>query len=212
MTRRYLDLVATPAILAARTALGSFAAYDAPAAPDVADPLTAAEAGFIAARDSFYLASASETGWPYVQHRGGPAGFLKVLDEQTLAFPEFRGNRQYLSLGNVSADDRVSLFLMDYPNRQRLKVLGRMTARNLTDDPVLADRLDLPGYRGRPERAFVIHVEAFDWNCPQHITPRYTMTEVEAATAPLRDRLIVLEAENQALRDRIAGVAPEVQP
>jgi len=209
MTRRFLDITATPAVIDARKALGSFAAYDGPPAGDARDLLTDDEADFIAARDSFYLASRSETGWPYVQHRGGPPGFLKVLDATTLAFADFRGNRQYLSLGNVAADDRIALILMDYPNRRRLKVLGRMAARDLSDDADLAARLALPDYRGRAERAFVIQVEAFDWNCPQHITPRFTLAEIDAATAPLRQRLSALEAENQILRDRLAGAPPE---
>ncbi len=209
MTRRFLDIVSTPAVLAARTANGSFAAYDAPPATETPDRLGEAEADFIARRDSFYLASASETGWPYVQHRGGPAGFLKVIDEETLAFPDFRGNRQYLSLGNISADDRVALILMDYPNRTRLKLLGRMTTRELATNPDLADRLLLPDYKGRPERAFVIKVEAFDWNCPQHITPRFTAAEVEAAATSFRRRLAMLEAENEALRSQLAHQTPE---
>lgn len=209
MTRRFLDITATPAVIDARKALGSFAAYDGPPAGDARDLLTDDEADFIAARDSFYLASRSETGWPYVQHRGGPPGFLKVLDATTLAFADFRGNRQYLSLGNVAADDRIALILMDYPNRRRLKVLGRIAARDLSDDADLAARLALPDYRGRAERAFVIQVEAFDWNCPQHITPRFTLAEIDAATAPLRQRLSALEAENQILRDRLAGASPE---
>lgn len=209
MTRRFLDITATPAVIDARMAQGSFAAYDGPPAGPGRDLLTDMEADFISARDSFYLASRSETGWPYVQHRGGPPGFLKVIDAATLAFAEFRGNRQYLSLGNVTADDRVALILMDYPNRRRLKVLGRLSARDLVDDPDLAARLALPDYRARTERAFVIRIEAFDWNCPQHITPRYTTAEIEAATAPLRQRLATLEAENQTLRDRLAGAHSE---
>lgn len=212
MTRRFLDITSTPAVLDARKALGSFAAYDGPSAGPTADLLSDEEADFIAARDSFYMASCSEAGWPYVQHRGGPPGFLKVIDATTLAFADFRGNRQYLSLGNVTADNRVALILMDYPNRRRLKLLGRMTARDLSEDAGLAARLALPDYRARAERAFVIVVEAFDWNCPQHITPRFTVAEIEVATTPLRQRLAALEAENQNLRDRLAGAAPESRP
>jgi predicted pyridoxine 5'-phosphate oxidase superfamily flavin-nucleotide-binding protein len=164
---------------------------------------------FIAARDSFYMATVSENGWPYIQHRGGPPGFLKVLDEKTLGFADFRGNRQYISLGNIAADDRVSLILVDYPNRARLKILAHMAARDLAADPDLAARLTLPGYKGKPERAFLLHLENFDWNCPQHITPRFTMPEIETAVSPLRARLAALEAENQALRAQIHTTAPQ---
>lgn len=142
----------------------------------------------------------SESGWPYVQHRGGPPGFLKVLDETTLAFADFRGNRQYITLGNVAADDRVAVFLMDYPRRRRLKLFAHIEARDLAADPALAAALDLAGYRAVPERAFVLHLEAFDWNCPQHIVPRFTEAEIAAASAPLRARLAELEQENANLR------------
>ena len=189
MAHRFAELTFTPAVLAAQARLGSQAARM------LADPrprgqrLGEEEAAFIAARDSFYMATVSESGWPYVQHRGGPAGFLRVLDEGTLGFADFRGNRQYLSVGNLSRNDRVCLFLMDYPHRARLKVLGRAER---VEDPEGLSRLALPG--ARAEGGFLIHVEAFDWNCPQHITERYTLAEVEAAVAPLRQRIAELEA------------------
>jgi predicted pyridoxine 5'-phosphate oxidase superfamily flavin-nucleotide-binding protein len=148
--------------------------------------------GFIARRDSFYIASVSETGWPYLQHRGGPAGFLKVLDEKTLGFADFRGNRQYISVGNLKSDDRVSLFLMDYANQTRLKILGRARVINSADAETL-QRLALPEYRAQVERGIVITIAAFDWNCPQHITQRFTLDEIEAATQPLRKRIEELE-------------------
>lgn len=193
MTHRYLDIVMTPSVAdAQRRAYG--AAY-APGGSEGPDPLGPDEAAFIAERDSFYLASVSETGWPYVQHRGGPKGFLRVLDGRTLAFADFRGNRQLLTVGNVAADPRVSLFLMDYPGRRRLKVLGRATF--LVPDAAgdLAARVAVTGTRARVERVVRIDVEAFDWNCPQNITPRYTADEVEEATAPLRARIADLEAQ-----------------
>ena len=136
------------------------------------------EADFIAARDSFYMASVSETGWPYVQHRGGPAGFIRIIDQRTIGFADFRGNRQYVSVGNLNGDNRVSLFFMDYPNRTRLKLLGRVKLVDIDDSETLA-MLELDDYRARVERGFVIQVEAFDWNCPQHITPRYTEAEIK---------------------------------
>jgi ferredoxin-NADP reductase/predicted pyridoxine 5'-phosphate oxidase superfamily flavin-nucleotide-binding protein len=151
------------------------------------------EAAFIAARDSFYMASVSETGWPYVQHRGGPAGFMRILDEKTLGFADFSGNRQYVSVGNIKKDDRVSLFFMDYPNRTRLKLLGRVDLVEPQDSKLLAS-LEVDDYRAQVERGLVIHVEAFDWNCPQHITPRYTGSEVDALIAPLKEENQMLKA------------------
>ena len=134
------------------------------------------EAQFIRQRDSLYMASVSESGWPYVQHRGGPPGFIKVLDAATLGFADYRGNRQYISAGNVQSNNRVSLFLMDYPNRRRLKVAGRLEFVE-PDDARLQSLLD-PNYRARIERGVLIHIAAFDWNCPQHITPRYTDADI----------------------------------
>ena len=196
----FLDIATTPSVHAAQVALGSAGLYEGVGAGRAFDRFGPAEQAFIAARDSFYMASVSETGWPYVQHRGGPPGFIKLLDDKTLAFPDFRGNRQYISLGNTAANDRVALILMDYPARRRLKLYARIETRDLAADADLAVRLALPGYRGVPERAFVLHLEAFDWNCPQHITPRFTESEIAAAVAPLHARLAELEAENQSLR------------
>jgi uncharacterized protein len=158
----------------------------------------------IATRDSFYMATVSETGWPYVQHRGGPPGFLKVLDEKTLGFADFRGNRQYISVGNIAANDRVALILMDHPRRARLKVLAHMAVH---DEPDLAGRLAVPGYGGKVERALLLRLETFDWNCAQHIVPRFTLAEIETAAAPLHARIAALEAENQALRAQVAASA-----
>ncbi len=207
MTYKFLDMASTPSVRAAQAANGSREMWEQFKGHRAFDRFTDDEAAFVAARDSFYMATVSETGWPYVQHRGGPPGFLKVLDEMTLGFADFRGNRQYISLGNAAADDRVALILMDYPNRTRLKILAHMEVRDLGAESDLAAHLALPGYKGKPERAFLLRLETFDWNCPQHITPRFTVTEVEAAVSPLRARIAVLEAENQALRARTAGVA-----
>ncbi len=154
------------------------------------------EATFIGMRDSFYMATVSETGWPYVQHRGGPAGFLKVLDEKAIGFADFRGNRQYISVGNLKSNDRVSLFLMDYPNKARLKILGRARIVDASDEDTLR-RLALPEYRAQVERGMLIRVEAFDWNCSQHVTQRVTLAEVEAAMEPLRRRIEELENASQ---------------
>lgn len=201
----FLDIATTPSVHAAQVANGSAGLYEKVGANRAFDRFGPAEEAFIAARDSFYMASVSETGWPYVQHRGGPPGFVRMLDDRTLALPDFRGNRQYISLGNTTANDRVALILMDYRARRRLKLYARIEARDLAAEPALAERLALRGYRGVPERAFLLHLAAFDWNCPQHITPRFTESEIAAAVAPLRDRLTELEAENQMLRDTLAA-------
>ncbi|MBS0561531.1 MAG: pyridoxamine 5'-phosphate oxidase family protein [Proteobacteria bacterium] len=210
MGYRYLDIARTPTVVAAQAANDVAEMWEHVQGRRESNRLTDAEAAFIAARDSFYLATVSETGWPYVQHRGGPPGFLKVLDETTLGFADFRGNRQYITLGNLGANGRASLFLMDYPNRRRLKIFARIEPRDLPSDPELAARLFTPGYRARPERALIAHVEAFDWNCPQHITPRFTEDELAAAMAPVRERIERLEAENAALRATLA--AKEASP
>ena len=201
----FLDIAATPSVRAAQAANGSADLWHSFEGDREFDRFTAAEAAFIAARDSFYIATVSETGWPYVQHRGGPPGFLRVLDEHTLGFADFRGNRQYLSLGNIQASDRVSLILVDYPGRRRLKLFGHAEVRDLQADPELAERLATPGYRGFAERAFVIELAHFDWNCPQHITPRFTEAELDDALDPVRRRLAALKAENDALRAQLAG-------
>lgn len=160
--------------------------------------LSEVESGFIAERDSFYMSSVSETGWPYLQHRGGPAGFMKVLDERTIGFADFGGNRQYVSTGNFLKNDRVALFFMDYPNRRRLKLLGHVRLIG-TEETELLSNLKTSGYRARVERGFEIKVEAFDWNCPQHITPRYTQSQIEELMAPLieENRLLKLNQRDE---------------
>jgi uncharacterized protein len=155
--------------------------------------LTEAEADFIGERDSFYQATLSESGWPYIQHRGGPMGFLKVLDDRTIGFADFRGNVQYLSVGNLNANDRISLILMDYPNRQRLKLWGRARIVHEKDDPKVISKLALPAYKAKVERGIIIHIEALDWNCPQHIMPRYSKAEVDNLIAPLLEEIRVLK-------------------
>lgn len=151
------------------------------------------EAVFITARDSFYMASTSETGWPYVQHRGGPAGFVRVLDEGTLGFADFVGNKQFVSLGNLKSDNRVSLFFMDYANKTRLKLFGQAEVVDPEDRATLS-KLEVPDYKARVERGLVIRVAGVDWNCPQHITPRYTEAEVGRVVEKLTARAAELEA------------------
>ena len=210
MGHRFLEIVGTPAVHAAQAANDSRRSYARmEGGPPNHDQIGAAEAAFIAARDSFYIASVSATGWPYLQHRGGSTGFLKVLDLRLLGFADYSGNKQYVTLGNIATDDRVALFLMDYPNRRRIKILGRIALVAGDDNPELAARLADGGVAA--ERFFVIRVEAFDWNCPQHITPRYTAADIEAAVEPLRRRLRATEVENAELRAQLA-VPPKEKP
>jgi predicted pyridoxine 5'-phosphate oxidase superfamily flavin-nucleotide-binding protein len=186
---RYLAEMLTPTVLEAeRRAYGR--AYERPGSRET-DVLGEDERAFIAARDSFYVATVSETGWPYVQHRGGPRGFLRVLDERHLAYADLRGNRQLLSVGHLASNDRVALLLMDYPQRLRLKVIGHARVIDPSEDPALAGALASP--TGRVERLVRIEVVGVDWNCPAFITPRYTAEEVEEAIAPMRRRIAELE-------------------
>ncbi|MDX2205483.1 MAG: pyridoxamine 5'-phosphate oxidase family protein [Hyphomicrobiaceae bacterium] len=183
MSHRYHDIAFTPAVKALQEELGSRAHYArAEAQPETHGLLGPDEAAFITTRNSFYMATVSETGWPYMQHRGGPAGFLKVLDERTIGFADYAGNRQYVSTGNLAGNNKVSLFLMDYPMRARLKILGHARIVQPMQTAVI-EALAVPGYRARVERGILIEVAGFDWNCQQHITPRFTLAEIEAITA-----------------------------
>ena len=157
----------------------------------------------IATRDSFYLATLSQTGWPYIQHRGGPVGFLHLLDETTLAMADFSGNRQYITTGNLRGSDRACLFLMDYPRRARLKIYATVEVVAVDADPQLLARVAPANYRARIERIYRFHLQAFDWNCPQHITPRYTAQQVTEYSQTLQQRIDELERENQRLQQRI---------
>ncbi len=199
MSRAYSDIAFTPAVRAVQTRLGSRSGYEPlDHTGDRRNRLSPAEVAFIEARDGFYQATVSESGWPYVQFRGGPAGFLKVLDEGTLGYADFRGNVQYISVGNLEGNSRISIILMDYANRRRLKILGRARLVNESDDPQLVARLELAHYRARVERAVVIDVEGYDWNCPQHITPRFTDAEVQEMVSALRAEIAQLRAGKQA--------------
>jgi predicted pyridoxine 5'-phosphate oxidase superfamily flavin-nucleotide-binding protein len=185
MGHRFAEIAFTPAVRAHQAERGSRAAYARlEQGPPRNDRLGPREQAFVAQRDGFYLASVGEGGWPYVQFRGGPPGFLRVLDERTLGFADLRGNRQYVTLGNLSRDGRVALFLMDYANGRRLKLLGRARAVDAAEDPALVARLAVPGYPTPAERALLVAVEAFDWNCSQHIPRRWTREELAAAGLP----------------------------
>jgi hypothetical protein len=193
MGHRFAELAFTGSVREVQESLGSRASYASlEGGEDFNHVLGEPERAFIRARDSFYMASVGETGWPYLQHRGGPAGFVRVLDERTIGFADFSGNRQYVSVGNVRKDDRVALFFMDYPGRTRLKLLGRARLAGLEESALLAG-LEVEDYRARVERGIVIRVEAFDWNCPQHITARYTEAQIDDLIAPWVE-------ENRALR------------
>jgi predicted pyridoxine 5'-phosphate oxidase superfamily flavin-nucleotide-binding protein len=193
MADKFMQLVLTPAVQQAQDKY--FGRHQiAENAPET-DPLTRSEAYFIASRDSFYMATVSETGWPYVQHRGGPAGFVKVLGPNLIGFADFKGNRQLISTGNLDMTDRVALFMMDYPQRTRLKLLGHARVLSARENPELADQLAPEGLRGKVERLFIIQVISYDWNCPQYITPRFTATEMENYVAPLKARIAELEAQ-----------------
>jgi predicted pyridoxine 5'-phosphate oxidase superfamily flavin-nucleotide-binding protein len=196
MPRSFSSIAFTDSVKAAQEHYGSREAYRALDLEEAGElTLGPREQTFVEARDSAYQATVSETGWPYVQFRGGPPGFLKVLDSHSVGYADFRGNRQYLSVGNLRANDRVALILMDYPHRRRLKLWGRARVLEAEEDPALMARLELPDYRGRVERAVVIAVEAFDWNCPQHITPRFTEQEVSEYVAALTAEVNTLRAE-----------------
>lgn len=191
MSHRYADIAFTPTIRALQEQMDSrelYARMDT--IPDKFHRFRDREIDFLRQRDSFYMATVTEDGWPYIQHRGGPAGFIKVLDEQTLGFADYSGNRQYITTGNLINNARVSLFFMDYPQRKRMKLLGRAETLTLEDERLtqLAD----PDYDARIERGFLIHLAAFDWNCPQHITPRYTEQDVQ-------------QRINQAVQDALAN-------
>lgn len=204
MGNHFAELTFTPSVQAEQERRGSRAHYARLDARDGASNLLGpAEADYLAQADSFYLATVGETGWPYVQHRGGPRGFVRVLSPERLAFADFRGNLQYISAGNAASDGRVSIIVMDYAQRRRLKLLGTLRFVDVADaDPTLLRQVELPGYRARVERVAVIDIVAFNWNCPQHITQRFTLDQVEemeAVAAPLRKRIAELEAQLSAV-------------
>jgi predicted pyridoxine 5'-phosphate oxidase superfamily flavin-nucleotide-binding protein len=201
VANRFADIAFTPSVRAVQESMGSRRHY-ARTHSEVTNgpPLGEGELDFISRRDTFYMASVSETDWPYVQHRGGAAGFLKALSPSRLGFADYRGNRQYVSVGNVLKNDRVAIILVDYPNQERLKILGhaRVVA---AEDTALLETLNTPNYLARVERGIIIEVVAYDWNCPQHITPRFTELEIETAIAPLKSRLAQLEADLKTCRE-----------
>jgi ferredoxin-NADP reductase/predicted pyridoxine 5'-phosphate oxidase superfamily flavin-nucleotide-binding protein len=203
MGRAFSDIAFTAQVREIQTLMGSREQYaHLDRTSDRGDRLGRREIDFIKAADHFYQATVSETGWPYVQHRGGPAGFLKVIDDRTLGFTDFVGNVQYISVGNLKKDDRIAMIVMDYANQRRLKLLGRAHTVEIADDPELVERVRTPGYDGRVERVIVISIEGFDWNCPQHITPRFTEAEITRMVAPVHARL-------RHMKEQLAQVSAE---
>lgn len=204
MSRRYASIAFTDDVQAVQRERGSDTFYNrkrvAGAASTDPDALTDDEIEFLAERDGFYLSTVSETGWPYVQHRGGPPGFIRVLDAHTIGWADFRGNLQYISSGNLGGDDRVAIIAMDYAHRRRLKIFGHARIVTAKEDPALIESLSRPDYDAVVERAVLVTVDAYDWNCPQHITPRFSAEELKPALAEMRQRLADLEAENAALK------------
>jgi predicted pyridoxine 5'-phosphate oxidase superfamily flavin-nucleotide-binding protein len=207
MPQSFGSLVFTPVIKALQERYGSRRSYTRLENPDSPSGLLGAEESqFLSECDGFYMATVGATGWPYVQHRGGPKGFLKVIDQSTIAFADFRGNKQYISTGNLMTDNRVALIMLDYPRQLRLKILGRAEIFEGEQAKDWIPKVTDPDYKATIERVFVIHVEAFDWNCQQHITPRFTEAEIRSALAPLENRMHELERENARLRRELSLV------
>jgi len=196
MRQNYMRQLFTPRVKDLQSRAGSRASYErAASCADESDELGPQEREFLQTADHFFLASVGESGWPYVQHRGGPKGFIRILSPRQVGYAEFRGNQQFISAGNIAADPRTSILVMDYARQARLKLIGRLRHVAVKDaDPELRDRLVQADYPGRVDRLALFDVEGYDWNCPQHIVPRYTVEEIEAATAPLRQRIRELEA------------------
>jgi uncharacterized protein len=208
MPHTFGSLVFTPAVKALQESYGSRRQYARFENSDSSSGrLGPEESRFIGERDTFYMATVGSTGWPYIQHRGGPRGFLKVIDESTLAFADFRGNKQYISTGNLTTDNRVALIFVDYPRQLRLKILGRVEIFEGEQAKDWITKVRDPEYKAVVERVYVIRVEALDWNCQQHIIPRYTAEEVREALVPAEKRMQELEDENEKLREELTQVS-----
>lgn len=199
--RGFSNIAFTPAVKSAQERRGSRAAYARlETGEGRPDTLGEDEVAFLAERDSFYMASIGSSGWPYIQHRGGRKGFVKVLDERTIAFADLRGNRQYISVGNIAGEDRVALIFVDYPHRARLKLLARAAVKTRAEAPELFTQVVGDA---AAEAVFVLRIEGLDWNCPQHITPRFTEEEIRQMAQPLRDEIAALRRENEELRGKL---------
>lgn len=203
MSGDFLDIAITPDVMDVQHEMGSDGMWQSPRRPRRGERFSDSEEEMITSRDSFYLATLSQTGWPYIQHRGGPVGFLHLLDDTTLAVADFGGNRQYITTGNLRGSDRACLFLMDYPRRARLKIYATIEVLAKEDEPELLARVTPENYRARVERIYRFHLQAFDWNCPQHITPRYSPQQIAEYSQTLQQRIHELEQENQRLQQQL---------
>ncbi|WP_034060847.1 pyridoxamine 5'-phosphate oxidase family protein [Lacinutrix jangbogonensis] len=203
MAKNFAEIAFTESVKKLQELKGSRRSYERMEKFRIADRLTEAEISFIKNRDSFYLASIGTQQYPYVQHRGGPKGFLKVLDSKRIGFIDFVGNKQYVSVGNMKTNNNVSLIMVDYPTKTRLKIFAKSEVIELNENPELYKLLDLKDYQFKPERMMIFYIEAYDWNCPQHITPRFTEDEVMAAFLPQQEYVWKLEAEIKAIKEKI---------
>jgi len=201
MAKNFAEIAFTEAVKKLQEKHGSRKSYERMEKFSVIDGLTSNETTFIQNRDSFYLATIGVKEFPYIQHRGGPKGFLKVLGSKRIGFIDFVGNKQYVSVGNMATNTNVSLIMIDYPTRTRLKIFAKAEVVELKDNPELYELLDLDDYKFRPERMMVFHIEAYDWNCPQHITPRYTVDEINKAFLPQQEYIATLEEETKELKE-----------
>ncbi|BAV05035.1 hypothetical protein SAMN05421788_11314 [Filimonas lacunae] len=202
MAMNYASLAFTDAVKDMQEKLGSRKSYARHEKRSEVDGMTEQEIVFISGQDSFYIATIGENGYPYIQHRGGPRGFIKVLDTKRLGIIDFKGNGQYITVGNLATNNNVSLIMVDYPTRARLKLYAKARIVELEDDPALYAQLDLEEYQFRPERMMVFEIAAYDWNCPQHITPRYTMEEINKAFASQHEYIAQLEAEIEKIKQK----------
>lgn len=204
MAKNFAEIAFTDAVKELQEKHGSRKGYERMEKFNIVDGLSENEKGFIEDRDSFYLASIGVKNFPYIQHRGGPKGFVKVIDKNTIGFIDFSGNKQYISVGNFATNNNVALIMMDYPARARLKIFAKAEIIELKDNPELLSKFDLGDYQYRPERMMLFHIEAYDWNCPQHIIPRFTVDEIEKALKPQLIKIEQLEKENLLLKQKIA--------
>lgn len=203
MAKNFAEIAFTETVKKLQEKHGSRKSYERMEKFNVVNGLTSNETTFIQNRDSFYLASIGVKEFPYIQHRGGPKGFLKIIDSKRIGFIDFVGNKQYVSAGNIATNNNVSLIMIDYPTKTRLKIFAKAEVVELKDNQELYDQLDLEDYKFRPERMMVFHIEAYDWNCPQHIKPRYTVDEINDAFLPQQDYIAKLEAEIKELKEKL---------